>query len=166
MKTGRIAWLAAAIAPLAIAGMPSLGTAAVYQADLVVAEQGRLLEDAPRAEPPIEDGGGLPGCWRAYIDIGENNLPGSWHHRFNPLWCGNGSIVTYVDPSWHYQTTSGLYSTHGVSRWHIGGCVGCYIVRYHAQARFGFHWPGGYESFFNQNMYVTLHSYSGWFQVS
>ena len=27
----------------------------------------------------------------------------TWHHYFNPYWCGNGSVVTYADPYWHVQ---------------------------------------------------------------
>ena len=69
-------------------------------------------------EPLEDEGGGYPGCWRAYVHAsGSHWTSSSWNHHFNPAWCGNGSVVTSVDPGWHYQTTSGLYGPNGVSRW-------------------------------------------------
>jgi hypothetical protein len=110
---------------------------------------------------PGDGGGGYPGCWRAYISAWDSHWTGSsWSHHFNPFWCGNGSVVTYLDAGWHYQTTSGFYGPNGVSRWVIGGCVGCRSVRLHAQARFSFNFMG-WTSYFDDDRYITLYGFNG-----
>jgi hypothetical protein len=111
---------------------------------------------------PVDGGGGgYPGCWRAYISAWDSHwTSSSWSHHFNPFWCGNGSVVTYLDAGWHYQTTSGFYGPNGVSRWVIAGCVGCPSVRLHAQARFSFNFMG-WTSYFNDDRYITLYGFNG-----
>lgn len=123
----------------------------------LVREQGGLAD----REPPDDEGGGYPGCWRAYVEAWDSHWTGStWRHHFYPYWCGNGSVVTYVDAGWHYQTTSGFYGPNGVGRWVIGGCVGCPAIRFHAQARFSFHFSG-WTSYFNDDRYITLYGSNG-----
>jgi hypothetical protein len=112
---------------------------------------------------PLDDGGGggYPGCWRAYITASGSHWSGSsWSHHFNPAWCGNGSVVTSVDPSWHYQSTSGFYGTRGVSHWTISGCVGCPSIRFHAQGRFSFSF-WGWNSHFDDDRFITLYGSNG-----
>jgi hypothetical protein len=112
-------------------------------------------------EPLEDEGGGYPGCWRAYITAsGSHWTSSSWSHHFNPLWCGNGSVVTGIDAGWHYQTTSGFYGPNGVSRWVISGCVGCPSIRLHAQARFSFNFMG-WTSYFDNDQYITLYGSNG-----
>lgn len=110
---------------------------------------------------PPEEGGGYPGCWRAYVSAWGSHWTGStWSHHFNPFWCGNGYVVTYVDAGWHYQETSGFYGSNGVSRWGIGGCVGCASIRFHAQARFVFNF-WGWTGHFDDNRFITLYGSNG-----
>ena len=94
---------------LAAAGSATAATVTVTVEPLI-REQGGLGGGAP----PSDDGGGYPGCWRAYVEAWDSHWTGSrWHHYFNPYWCGNGSVVTYADPSWHYQTTSSFTARTG-----------------------------------------------------
>lgn len=154
MKTRHLIGAALVALTLAVAGP---ATAATVTVEPLVHERGGLDD----REPPSEDGGGYPGCWRAYVEAWGGHWTGStWHHYFNPYWCGNGSVVTYADPNWHYQTTSGFYGPNGVSRWHIGGCVGCPSIRFHAQARFSFSFMG-WTSYFNDDRYITLYGSNG-----
>jgi hypothetical protein len=122
----------------------------------------RIAGLSGREGEPLEDeGGGYPGCWRAYITAwGSHWTSSSWSHHFNPSWCGNGSVVTAIDAGWHYQTTSGFYGPNGVSRWVISGCVGCPSIRFHAQARFSFNFMG-WTSYFNDDRYITLYGSNG-----
>ena len=149
MKTRQL--LAALVAGLFLAGA---GEAAAATTIVV-----RPLD--PRAAQLPPEGGGYPGCWRAYITASGSHWTGSsWSHHFNPAWCGNGSVVTYLDAGWHYQTTSGFYGPNGVSRWAIAGCVGCSSVRLYAQGRFSFSF-WGWTSYFNDDHTITLYGSNG-----
>jgi len=158
MLTRHLIGAALAAVTLAAAGPASAATAgAKVTVEPLVQAQGGLDD----REPPSDDGGGYPGCWRAFVEASGSHWTGStWHHYFNPLWCGNGSVVTYADPSWHYQTTSGFYGPNGVSHWHIDGCVGCPGIRFHAQARFSFNFMG-WTSYFDDDRYITLYGSNG-----
>ncbi len=148
--------IGAALVALTLATTGS-ATAATVTVVPLVREQGGLAD----REPPIDDGGGYPGCWRAFVEAwGSHWSSSTWSHHFNPYWCGNGSVVTYADTSWHYQATSGLYGPNGVSRWHIGGCIGCPSIRFQAQARFSFN-LAGWTSHFNDDRYITLYGSNG-----
>jgi hypothetical protein len=119
------------------------------------------IESLSSREPLEDEGGGYAGCWRAYVHAWGSHWSGStWNHHFNPAWCGNGWVVTSVDPNWHYQTTSGFYGPNGVSRWQIAGCVGCASIRFHAQARFSFSF-WGWNSHFDDDRYITLYGSNG-----
>jgi hypothetical protein len=119
------------------------------------------IEGMSGREPLDDEGGGYPGCWRAYVTASGSHWSGSsWSHHFNPAWCGNGWVVTHIDPNWHYQTTSGFYGPNGVNRWVISGCVGCPSIRFHAQARFSFNF-WGWNSYFDDDRYITLYGSNG-----
>lgn len=144
----------------ALVAFLTLATAApATAATQIVVER---IEGLPGREP-LEDegGGGYPGCWRAYVSAWGSHWSGSsWSHHFNPAWCGNGWVVTSVDPGWHYQTTSGFYGPGGVSHWAISGCVGCASIRFHAQARFSFSF-WGWNSHFDDDRTITLYGSNG-----
>lgn len=105
-------------------------------------------------------GSGGAGCWRIFAEAGESHWYGSWRHHFNPYWCGNGSVITHVDPSWHYQTAGGFYSTAGTARFHIAGCVGCTSISFHALAHFGFHYGTSFSHSICSTMYASYGSNS------
>jgi hypothetical protein len=149
MKTRHL--LAALLAALVLAAADSAAAAT----KIVVKPIG------PRAARMPTDGGGYPGCWRAYIVASGSHWTGSsWSHHFNPAWCGNGYVVTALDAGWHYQSTSGFYGPNGVSHWAIGGCVGCPSVRLYAQGRFSFNFMG-WTSYFNNDHTITLYGSDG-----
>jgi hypothetical protein len=133
-----------AAAPAAVAAGPTLA-----RGEPVVMAQGRL------GEPPIDDGGGYAGCWYFPASHGEGHWYGSWNHTFRPVWCGDGRLITYVDPSYHYQSASGLYGSEGVSRFRTGGCVGCGTIDYHALANFSFN-NGGWTSHMTRDIWISL----------
>lgn len=146
------------IAALAVTALLALAPAAGAATNIVV----KPLAVGPVVSTvPPEEGGGYPGCWRAYVSAWGSHWTGStWSHHFNPLWCGNGNVVTHVDPSWHYQDTSGFYGPEGVSHWAISGCVGCPGIRFHAQARFVFSF-WGWTGHFADDRYITLYGSNG-----
>ena len=66
-------------------------------------------------------------CWVANaFHTGSNTSTGSYWENDAPVWCGNGSWITYADASKHWQTVSMWYSADGESGpfWD-GGCIGC-----------------------------------------
>src|SRR5688572_29679597 len=89
MKTRHL--LAALLAVLALAT-----AAPATAATKIVVER---IESLSSREPLEDEGGGYPGCWRAYVHAWGSHWSGStWNHHFNPAWCGNGWVVTSVDP--------------------------------------------------------------------
>lgn len=53
-------------------------------------------------------------CW--YGEFAEGNDSGfgaTYYEHWNPTWCGNGSTLTSVNLSNHYQTTTGAWSATG-----------------------------------------------------
>jgi hypothetical protein len=109
---------------------------------------------------PTCGGSGGAGCWRIFAEAGESHWYGSWRHHFNPYWCGNGSVITHIDPSWHYQTASGFYSTNGTARFHVGGCVGCSSISFQALAHFRFEYGTSSSHRICSTMYASYGSNS------
>ena len=109
------------------------------------------------APAPVDGGGGggAAGCWYFPASHGENHWYGSWRHVFQPVWCGNGYAITYVDPAYHYQSAGGLYGAQGTSRFRTGGCVGCGSISYHALANFSFN-LSGWTSHMTRDIWITL----------
>ena len=123
----------------------------------------RVLGQAPPARmAPVDGGGGggAPGCWYFPASQGESHWYGSWRHVFQPVWCGNGYAITYVDPAYHYQSASGLYGGQGTSRFRTGGCVGCGSISYHALANFSFNLYGA-TSHMTRDIWITLYPSGG-----
>lgn len=100
---------------------------------------------------PVEKEGEAPNAcvqyllhhWDNYWWFGSN----SWHHRFNPVFCRNGTNITYRDLSNHYQTCNGFYNCNGVSRFVSGGCVGCSFIQAKGIAQFNWSWGGVTRNF-------------------
>jgi len=153
----RVRLLAATVifAALFLLVAPSLASASDFaKGEPVLLPKGRL------GEPPIDDGGGYGGCWYFPASYGESHWYGSWNQVFRPIWCGNGYAITYVDPSYHYQSASGLYGTEGINHFRTAGCVGCATISYHALANFSFN-SGGWTSHMTRDIWITLYPSSG-----
>jgi hypothetical protein len=86
--------------------------------------------DAGIAAPNGGCGACINSCWTANYRIGGDTSTGSYFENFQPLWCGNGAWITYLDMSRHWQTVSMWYSADGeAGPWVDGGCVGCTSIR-------------------------------------
>jgi hypothetical protein len=89
-------------------------------------------------------------CWTVLTHTGTDTSTGSYWENVQPVWCGNGSWITYADVSRHWQTVSIWYSADGESGpWFDGGCVGCTSIHYTVYGYFSWHppiWPGSHTT--------------------
>jgi hypothetical protein len=84
-------------------------------------------------------------CWVTTFRTGDDTTTGSYWEYDNPVWCGNGSWITYADVSRHWQYVSIWYSADGeAGPWFDGGCVGCTSIHFTLYGYFSWHppiWP-------------------------
>ena len=81
-------------------------------------------------------------CWTATFRSGDNTTTGSYWEYENPVWCGNGSWITYADVTRHWQYVSMWYSADGeAGPWFDGGCVGCSSIHFTIYGYFSWHPP-------------------------
>ena len=109
---------------------------------------GRAVDS--RVSTPVTDALGPCGacintCWVTTFHTGDNTSTGSYWENDSPVWCGNGSWITYADVSRHWQTVSMWYSADGeAGPWFDGGCVGCVSIHFTVYGYFSWHppvWP-------------------------
>jgi hypothetical protein len=101
-------------------------------------------------------------CWTAatVFHTGDDTLTGSYWENSVPVWCGNGSWITYVDPGRHWQTVTMWYSADGeAGPWIDAGCVGCSSVHYTLYGYFTWHPPGLPASHSTARLGVWLQAY-------
>jgi hypothetical protein len=65
--------------------------------------------DAPATAAPIS----AAACWYTEMAEGGSAYGGSYYEHWNPTWCGNGSTLSSVDRSNHYQTVSQWWTAQG-----------------------------------------------------
>jgi hypothetical protein len=95
---------------------------------------------SPNASGPC--GACINTCWTATFRQGGNSSTGSYYENDNPVWCGNGSWITYADISRHWQSVSMWYSADGeAGPWFDGGCVGCTSIHFSLYGNFSWHPP-------------------------
>ena len=103
-----------------------------------------------RVTAPLPDALGPCGlciqtCWVTTFRTGDNTTTGSYWEYDNPVWCGNGSWITYADVTRHWQSVSIWYSADGeAGPWFDGGCVGCVSIHFTVYGYFTWHppiWP-------------------------
>jgi hypothetical protein len=84
-------------------------------------------------------------CWTTTFHTGDNTTTGSYWENDSPVWCGNGSWITYADIGRHWQSVSMWYSADGeAGPWFDGGCVGCSSIHFTIYGYFSWHppiWP-------------------------
>jgi hypothetical protein len=100
-------------------------------------------------------------CWVAdHFHAGSDTATGSYWENASPVWCGNGSWITYVDTSRHWQSTSIWYSPEGeAGPWTDGGCLGCGSIHFTIYGNFAWHPPFGYVSYTTARLGVWLEAY-------
>lgn len=108
-----------------------------------------------RVAAPLPDALGPCGlciqtCWVTTFRTGDNTATGSYWEYDNPVWCGNGSWITYADISRHWQSVSIWYSADGeAGPWFDGGCVGCVSIHFTVYGYFTWHppvWPASHTT--------------------
>ena len=98
---------------------------------------------SPSATTPC--GSCINTCWTTTFHTGSNTTTGSYWENDNPVWCGNGSWITYADITRHWQSVSIWYSADGeAGPWFDGGCVGCSSIHFTLYGYFTWHPPFGY----------------------
>jgi hypothetical protein len=80
-------------------------------------------------------------CWVVNaFHTGSNTSTGNYWENAEPVWCGNGAVITYADISRHWQTTTMWYSPDGeAGPWFDGGCVGCTSIHFTVFGYFSWH---------------------------
>jgi hypothetical protein len=102
-------------------------------------------------------------CWVTTFHNGSNTTTGSYWENDNPVWCGNGSWITYADITRHWQSVSIWYSADGeAGPWFDGGCVGCSSIHFTLYGYFTWHPPFGYPpSHSTVRLGVWMQAYGG-----
>lgn len=89
-------------------------------------------------------------CWTSTYGVGANTSTGSYWEYDQPVWCGNGSWITYLDAGRHWQYVSIWYSADGEAGPFVdGGCVGCVSIHFTLYGYFTWHppvWPPSHST--------------------
>ena len=81
-------------------------------------------------------------CWTSTYRAGASTSTGDYFENDSPVWCGNGSWITYADVSRHWQSVTMWYSADGDSGpWFDGGCAGCTSIHFSLYGNFSWHPP-------------------------
>ena len=100
-------------------------------------------------------------CWVVdHFHAGSDTSTGSYWENAAPVWCGNGSWITYLDTNRHWQSSSIWYSTEGeAGPWTDGGCLGCASIHFTVYGNFAWHPPFAYTSYTTVRLGVWLQAY-------
>jgi len=89
-------------------------------------------------------------CWTTTYRAGADTYTGSYWENDQPVWCGNGSWITYLDVSRHWQSVSIWYSADGEAGPFVdGGCVGCVSIHFTVYGYVTWHppwWPASHTT--------------------
>ena len=81
-------------------------------------------------------------CWTTTYRAGASTSTGDYYENDSPVWCGNGSWITYADVTRHWQSVTMWYSADGDSGpWFDGGCAGCSSIHFSLYGNFSWHPP-------------------------